>query len=124
MPSKTRKRLQNEPDGSDSEDLSPEQIDALLKRAEQRLRDAQQLASSASELNLNLPKLSPSSLPTPYIQSQKNGLAKAEQKSLVDESQRKLAEKPRVINDPIAEKNRKKQKGRPIKLGLFAIPVW
>lgn len=105
-----QKRSEPASDTSDSEDLSPEQIDALLARAEQRLKDAQQLATSASEFNLTLPKLRPSSLPSPYVQYQENGVSKAEQKSLVDERQRKLAEKPRVINDPIAEKAKKKEK--------------
>jgi hypothetical protein len=97
-------------DTSDPEDLSPEQIDALLARAEQRLKDAHELAMSASEFNLTLPKLRPASLPSPYVQYEKNGIARAEQKSLVDEKERKLAEKTRVVNDPIAEKAKKKEK--------------
>ena len=95
------------------EDMSMDEIDNLLKRAEVRLREAAALASSATELSSStrFAQLKATGLPRPYVNTT-GDVAQAEQKSLVQESQRKLAEKPRTVDDPIVAWEKKKEKGQ------------
>jgi len=95
----------------ESQDLSFDEIDALLQRAEQRLKDAQQLTKTAKSLQIpNIPKLNAGEIPKSYVQSE-HGIARTDARSTLSESQRKLSEQPRKIEDLVAVKERKKKKG-------------
>lgn len=95
----------------ESQDLSFDEIDSLLRRAEQRLKDAQQLTSTAKNLGIpTLPKLQSGKIAKPYVQSS-HGVARTEGRSTISESQRMLSEQPRKIQDPVEVKQQKKQKG-------------
>lgn len=96
-----------------TEDLSMDEIDNLLKRAEVRLREAAALASSVTELSNSskMAQLRSEGLPRPYIQT-KGDISQAEQKSLVPENMRQLAQKPRKIHDPLIARQRRKEKGK------------
>lgn len=99
-------------------ELSPDQIDALLERAERRLKEAQQLVSTVSDSKLpTLPKLQHNNVSTSYIKSE-HGVVRTEQRSAVSETQRRLSEQPRKFADPLIVKLQRKQKGKQ----LFHIP--
>ena len=94
----------------ESQDLSFDEIDALLQRAEQRLKDAQQLTKTAKSLQIpTLPKLHAGEIPKSYVHSE-HGITRTDARSTISESQRKLSEQPRKIEDPVAVKERKKKK--------------
>jgi hypothetical protein len=96
---------------TEAPDLSFEDIDALLQKAEQRLKDAQQLTiSTKTPYIYTLPKLKTGAVAKPYVKTE-HGIAKTETQSTVSESQRRLAEKPRKIEDPVLMRERKKKKG-------------
>jgi hypothetical protein len=90
------------------EDLTPEQIDELLLRASQRLRENQIAKTQTQTTALTLPKLKHAPLPAPYVQ--KTGkIARTESKSLVPDSVRSAMDSPRSIIDPVtAKQNRLK----------------
>ncbi|KAK8199218.1 Fcf2 pre-rRNA processing-domain-containing protein [Phyllosticta capitalensis] len=95
---------------SDDEDLSEDQIQALLKQAEVSLRDKAASAhqvQSFSASNFKLPKLDAGEIATPYIQT--NGeVARVNSAKLLDSQQRDLANQQiRKVEDPVAV--RKKQ---------------
>ncbi|KAK8225460.1 rRNA-processing protein FCF2 [Phyllosticta capitalensis] len=95
---------------SDDEDLSEDQIQALLKQAEVSLRDKAASAhqvQSFSAFNFKLPKLDAGEIATPYIQT--NGeVARVNSAKLLDSQQRDLAnQQTRKVEDPVAV--RKKQ---------------
>jgi hypothetical protein len=92
------------------EDLSPEQIDALLDRAERRLKEAKQLVSTVSDLKVpSLPKLQHDNISTSYIKSE-HGVVRTEPRSAVSGAQRRLSEQPRKFTDPVMVKQQRKQK--------------
>jgi len=94
------------------EDLSPEQIDALLDRAERRLKEAQQLVSTVSDSKVpSLPKLQHDNISTSYIKSE-HGVVRTEPRSTVSGAQRRLSEQPRKFTDPVMVKQQRKQKGK------------
>lgn len=86
------------------DDISPEQIDALLQRASERANSAHSAVSTLQRPNGKLPKLSSATLSTPYVQIVGH-IARAEKKALISDEQRSLAEKPkRVINELLFKK--------------------
>jgi hypothetical protein len=97
-------------DYPDDEDLSPERIDEILIRAAARLREQRNLLQRISPAHKCLPKVDSGSLPTPYMRSTK-GIVRLEPKSLVSEEQRRLANNPRSVEDPISLQVRAKSKG-------------
>lgn len=90
------------------EDLSPDQIDEILRRASLRLRADQIVQTQPQMTAIRLPKLEHAPLPAPYVQ--KTGkIARVESKSLVPDAVRSAMEKPRSIVDPVtAQANRLK----------------
>jgi len=104
---------------SESQDLSFDDIDALLQRAEQRLKDAQQLTKTAKSLQIpTIPKLNTGEIPKSYVQSE-HGIARTDARSTLSESQRKLSEQPRKIEDPVAVREQKKKKGTYYSFDLY-----
>lgn len=95
----------------ESQDLTFDEIDALLQRVEERLKDAQRLTATAKSLSVpSLPKLQNGKIPKPYVQSE-HGIARTESRSTAPEQQRKLSEQPRKIVDPGLVKAKRNQKG-------------
>lgn len=96
----------------ENDDLSDEQIDFLLQRASQRMKtNATALIPSRSP-STRLPHLKGTeTLPAPYT-TVTAGVAKTEARKTIDDDQRRLAEKPKKVDDPItvqraAKKERK-----------------
>ncbi|KAK7547047.1 Fcf2 pre-rRNA processing-domain-containing protein [Phyllosticta citricarpa] len=95
---------------SDDEDLSEDQIQALLKQAEVRLRDK---ATSAHQLQpfsasaFKLPKLDAGEIASPYLRT--NGeVARINSAKLLDSQQRDLANQNiRKVEDPVAVRKKK-----------------
>lgn len=107
----------------DDEELTEEQMQALLKQAEVNLRernssnsDSQvQLRSAAAEFKL--PKLNATDVPAPYIQT--NGdVARVDPSRLVDAQQRELANSIRKVEDPVAVKKKQIEVSRSCFLSL------
>ncbi|TKA57858.1 hypothetical protein B0A49_08604, partial [Cryomyces minteri] len=92
----------------DSEDLSDDQIQELLKQAESRLR--QKAANTAltqrdTLSGFRIPRLDPGTLTQPYVQS--NGdIARVNSARLLDETDRKLSNRPRKVEDPVVVKKK------------------
>lgn len=121
----------------EGEELSPEQIDALLLRAERRLKEAQQLISTVSDSKIpGRPKLQHADVSTSYTKSE-HGVVRTEPRSAVSGAQRRLSEQPRKFVDPVLVKQRRKQKGKQLfifllltlmrlnyKLDAFPAPFW
>jgi hypothetical protein len=96
----------------EGKELSPDQIDALLERAERRLKEAQQLVSTVSDSKISsLPKLQHDNVSTSYIRAE-HGVVHTEPRSAVSETQRNLSEQPRKFADPVIVKQQRKQKGK------------
>ena len=93
---------------SDDEDLSEEQIEQLLKQAEDRLRQ-KALSKDVNISGYTLPrsaKLNVSALPKPYVQIT-GDIARADSRRLPDEKQRKLANGGvRRVEDPLILKRK------------------
>lgn len=95
-------------DLAESHDLTDSQIDDLLKRAEERLRDPGGLALQAqdSQQFARSRKLETSGLPKPYIET--NGdIAHADPRRLVENTTRVQANGIRKVEDPLTTKKRK-----------------
>jgi hypothetical protein len=92
------------------DDLSPEQIDALLKRASDRMKYEQTGVARHARSVGKLPKLNSASLPPPYVRSD-GQIARLEQKTLVSDAQRSLSEKPRKVVDPIVLRKESSRRG-------------
>lgn len=97
------------PAQSKEQDITDEQIDQLLLRAEERLRDP---ASALERLDKDFSvlrqtrKLNTSGLPAPYVVL--NGeVAIADPRRLVEESTRTMANGIRRVEDPLVTKRRK-----------------
>jgi hypothetical protein len=85
------------------EDLTPEEINALLHRAADRIRSRELTAPQRNTTTFKLPKLDHSALPTPYIRTTGH-VSVADQKALVPEATRSTMAKPRTVVDPVTEK--------------------
>ncbi|EKG14652.1 Fcf2 pre-rRNA processing [Macrophomina phaseolina MS6] len=94
----------------DDEELSEEQMEALLKQAEDNLRErnasnSNQQVQLQSAADFRLPKLNAADIPAPYIQT--NGdVARVDPSRLVDAKQRELANRIRKVEDPVAVKKK------------------
>ena len=90
------------------DDLTDEQIDALLARASARLKAKSQshevLKLDKSEESYNIPKLQTGEIAKPYTTSTKQNVAVADAARLVDDKQRKKADGIRVVSEPVASK--------------------
>ena len=99
---------QLQPNFSDDEELTDEQIHALLKDAEHRMREHSSSTLTQHEKDTSfkgLPKPRAEHVEEPYIQT--NGdIASVDQSRLLPANQRKLANKVRKIEDPIMVKKR------------------
>ena len=90
--------------------LTAEDIERLLKEAEDRLRTAEELNKSQRKSDTSLtnpkplPKLSTQLSREPYVQK-KNGIAIADPARLVDRDQRRLADQEHYVES--VEKNKK-----------------
>ncbi|KAF2490559.1 rRNA-processing protein FCF2 [Lophium mytilinum] len=95
---------------SDSdEELSDEQVHELLRQAETRMREAQELAHQASDSAdavYRLPKLDPGVIVQPYIQTV-DGVARVDPSRLVNDDDRSKANAVRKVEDPLKIKKRK-----------------
>lgn len=93
----------------EEEDLTDEQIDALLSRAEERLRDPSSAVTHLDKHATTLTKarkLNTSGLPAPYVVS--NGdVATADPRRLIEESTRTMANGIRRVEDPLVTKRKK-----------------
>jgi hypothetical protein len=95
------------------DDLSPEQIDALLQRASERANSARLAVSTLQRPNGKLPKLKSGILPTPYVQTVGH-IARAEKKALISDEQRSLSEKPKKVVDELLFKKQARIEGESI----------
>src|ERR1700761_3956467 len=82
--------------GGGHEDLTDEQIDALLARATARLKakaQSQEVAKvDKSEETYSFPKLQTSNIDKPYVSTSKHNVAISDSSRLVDDRQRKKAD--------------------------------
>jgi hypothetical protein len=99
------------------DELSPEQIDALLQRASERAKSARS-ALTLQRPHSKLPKLNSGILPTPYVQTVGH-IARAENKALISDEQRSLAEKPKRVVDETVFKKQARVEGQSIPSSLF-----
>lgn len=87
-------------------DLTDEQVEQMLARATQRLKDKSQsteLAKRDQAQRYNFPKLQTGTLEQPYVYS--NGdVATLDSKRLLEQKQRKGANGIRKVEDPVAAK--------------------
>jgi hypothetical protein len=94
----------------EDDDLSDAQIDFLLQRASLRMKSKSGMVAEQDKFAVKLPQLhGAKDLPTSYSKVE-NGVAKVDEKKTTNEEQRKLAEKPRKIEDPVALKKSKKER--------------
>ncbi|KAK5014775.1 dTDP-fucopyranose mutase [Cryomyces antarcticus] len=92
----------------DSEDLSDDQIQELLKQAEARLRQKAANTTLTQRDTLSgfrIPRLDPGTLTQPYVQS-KGDIARVNSARLLDETDRKLSNRPRKVEDPVVVKKK------------------
>lgn len=88
------------------DDLSDEQIEALLARATARLQQhakEQQVTTQKDGWNFKFPKLDAGNLESPYIRT-KGEVASVDAKRLLDDKDRKQANGIRKVEDPVAAK--------------------
>ena len=113
--------LQDEPvSASDDEDLTHDQIHALLKDAEIRIRERNSNALTLDGKDQSfkrLPKLNAGSVEQPYIRND-GDVARIDHSRLLPVEQRKLANGFRKIEDPIALK---KKASKVLSLFLYAL---
>jgi hypothetical protein len=95
--------VQSEDSFYSEDDLSPEEVNALLQRAGDRIKARELTAPQKIATGFRLPKLQHSALPTPYIQT-KGQVSLSDQKALVPEATRNSMDKPRTIVDPVTAK--------------------
>lgn len=97
----------------EEEDLSYDEMKRLLRDAATRL---QERANGVQELSkfevkaVKLPSLNAGKLPTSYVVKQ-GDIASVNTKALPLDEQRRLAEAPRKIVDPVVERKRKEEVG-------------
>ena len=95
------------------DDLSNEQMIALLKDAEKRLRAKQSAAVQNRETILAVKKpvrLEAHNLPKPYV-STKSGVAKLDRSRVQSEEDHKLARSVKKVEDPVVVKEKKLKVG-------------
>lgn len=92
------------PSDDDDEDLTDDQIQALLRDAEVRIRDRNSTSTKDTSFK-GLPKLHADAVEKPYIQNE-GDVARIDQSRLLPGDQRKLANRIRTVEDPIAVKKR------------------
>lgn len=97
------------------DDLSPEQIDALLLRASERAHYARLAVQTLQRPVGKLPKLNSGTLPTPYVQTVGH-IARAEKKALISDEQRSLSEQPKRVVDESLFKRQARVEGQSISL--------
>ena len=88
------------------EDISDEQIEALLARATARAQANSTITTQDSESSknkFNFPKLNAGELDKPYV-STSGDIATVDSKRLLDEKQRRQASGPRKVEDNVAAK--------------------
>lgn len=93
----------------DTEDLSDEAIQVLLKQAEQRLQNqpTRTAQNAIAQERRNAASLHVSPLPQPYISSGQNqDIARIDDRRILDENQRRLASGIRKVQDPVALQQR------------------
>ena len=94
--------------GGNDEDLTDEQIDALLARATARLKAKAQTQEVAkldkAEATYTFPKLQVGMLEKPYVSTSKHNVATADSARLVDDKQRKKADGIRRVEEPVKAK--------------------
>ena len=99
-----------------TDDLTDEQIDALLARATARLQAKAQAKDNNQDVmkldtdqRLTFPKLQTGQLEKPYISTTKQNVATADNARLLDESQRKKAVGIRRVSEPVMSKKLAKE---------------
>lgn len=93
---------------SSQEQLSDDQIDELLRRAEERLRSKAAVKTTAEEPKLSdikIPKLNCANLPQAPVQISKS-VARANISSLLPQDVRQAEGRVRKVEDPVAVKKR------------------
>jgi hypothetical protein len=92
-------------DGQGDEDLTAEQIDALLARATARLKAKSQSQDvgtrNEAKETYTFPKLQTGNIEKPYVSTTKRNVATADSARLVDEKQRKKADGIRRVEEPV-----------------------
>jgi hypothetical protein len=95
------------------EDLTDEQIDALLARATARLKAKSQSQDVATldeaKETYTFPKLQTGNIEKPYVSTTKHNVATADSARLVDEKQRKKADGIRRVEEPVQAKRLAKE---------------
>jgi hypothetical protein len=95
--------VQSEESVHSDDDLSPEEMTALLLRAAGRVSAREASAPHRLAPAPKLPRLEHSALPAPYVRTA-GQISIADRKALVPESTRGQAERARTIEDPVAAK--------------------
>lgn len=97
----------SQPWTANDETLSDEQIEELLRQAEQRLQAVKSSKSSTSTYALpRSAKLDLSSLPQPYVAIDKS-IARTDDKRLLEDKNRQAANGIRKVEDPLVVKQKK-----------------
>ncbi|KIW01755.1 uncharacterized protein PV09_06931 [Verruconis gallopava] len=106
----------------EQDDLSDEQIDFLLHRASLRMKGQNgALVTAQGPSSTRLPTLKAASeLPRPYT-SMVGGVAKVVEAKSVSEELRRMAEKPKRIEDPVALRREKKEP-KPVLSDWYNLP--
>jgi len=90
---------------AEDEELSDEQIQALLKKAEARLRERASSAAKDVSTLPKFPRLNVGEIAQPYVRT--NGdVARVDPSKLLGKRERDLANKIRKVEDPVAVKQR------------------
>lgn len=89
--------------GPVQEDLSDEQIEAMLARATERLQQKGEVAKTGEKSLYTFPKLNAGKLEKPYVSS-KADVASVDASRLLDEKDRKQANGIRKVEDPLTAK--------------------
>ncbi|KAF2004469.1 Fcf2-domain-containing protein [Amniculicola lignicola CBS 123094] len=93
----------------DDEDLSDEQIQELLREAEQRMRGKQAAAlTNPTDAPFRLPKLKPGHIADNYLKTE-GSVTRLDPAKLLDPKARVLAEGVKKIEDPIQAKKQKQE---------------
>ena len=93
----------------ENEDLSDEQLIAILKDAEQRLRAKQSNASqrnNPTQVHTQHGHLKSQNLPKPYVETH-SGVAKVDRSRTRKEEDHKLGAPVKKVEDPVLSKERK-----------------
>jgi hypothetical protein len=106
------------------EELSDQQIKELLNEAAERMRAKAALQPSAApEVPFKLPKLRPGHIADTYEKTEGN-ITRLDHSKLIDKKQMALANSIKKIDDPIADKRKRKEVCTTFFLFIFSPRSW